>query len=245
MKKMIQAILMIISILLSGCAAKSISSNADYMNSTEYQQKQTLKKSLFSGKNAPSDQDVQKILNSKLVIPKKIKLAIIKLKSDQVFLDYWSRYRQSGMSSKAFALDEELISGFIAALKKSGRIADISILPNLLIGEEISFDAFRIAALRSQADMMLILKPESFIDYRYNIFSANEAKSIATSESILIDVRTGLIPFSSIVSDQFIEKHNKDDYSMDETMLRSRQLSEGKAMKKTAEDLVQFFNSAR
>jgi len=236
--------LFVMSILsLMGCAHR-VATNSDYMASQDYQNRDQLKKSLLNGANLPSETEVQKILNSRVVIPRKSKLAIIKLKSDQIMMDSFYYHRNSSeVSASAFILDEKIVQEFVGQLKKSNRIADIMLLPKFLIGDEVKFDLYRLAAIRAQADLFLILKPETFVDWRYNILEPNQAKAYATVEAVLVDTRTGVIPFSSVVTESDTQKKISDDYSMDETIKRTKQQAESKALVKIAESLTQFLAS--
>jgi uncharacterized ubiquitin-like protein YukD len=231
-------------LILAGCAHNKVSTSPDYMNSEDNKHKSQLKASLFSGAAALNDQQVQNLLTSKIILPKKPKLVIIRLSPSQYSYDIYYRNEQS-FNSKAFSLNEINTQGFIKILTDSKIFSDVSILPNFMIMNESNFEILRTAALRAQADLALITKTETFTDWQFNFSTSNHAKALATVESIIIDTRTGTVPFSSITSEIATENKREEDYGMNDTMNRAKSVAEGAALNKTSEDFVNFLKLIR
>lgn len=231
-------------LLLGACSTPKVSTSPDYMTSENYKNKPQLKTSLFNGAAPLNDQQIQKLLTSKMTISKKPKLVIIKLTTNQYTYDQYYRTEQS-FNSKSFLLNEYNTNGFIKTLLDSKIFTDVSILPNFMIMNESNFEILRTAALRAQADLALITKTEVFTDWQFKLVTGNEAKAMATVESIIIDTRTGTVPFTSISSEIVTENKNQEDYDMNETMNRAKAIAEGAALKKTSEDLVNFIKQIR
>jgi hypothetical protein len=60
---------------------------------------------------------------------------------------------------------------------------------------------------------------------------------------VLLDVRTGLVPFTRVVSRQRLELKQPTDLDLSETMRRAEQTSAAETLKAAAEDLVGFVKS--
>ena len=88
----------------------------------------------------------------------------------------------------------------------------VSIIPDLLISQNPTFVNIREAAVRTQADIVAIYSITSEIYSKQKVFSPDIIKAFATIEFMLLDVRTGLIPFSTIVTNDFQSKRQKDDF---------------------------------
>lgn len=81
----------------------------------------------------------------------------------------------------------------------------------MMISGNPSLTELREATVRLQADMLMVFYITSDIYYKYKMFKEDEAKAFATTETILMDIRTGVIPHSSIVtSEKFIKKGQQD-----------------------------------
>ena len=232
------------TLLLGACSTSRVSTSPEYMTNENYKNKPQLKTSLFNGSTPLNDQQIQKLLSSKITISKKPKLVIIKLTSNQYSYDKYYRTEQS-FNQKSFLLDEYNTNGFIKNLLDSKIFTDVSILPNFMIMNESNFETLRTTALRAQADLALITKTEVFTDWQFNFVTTHQAKAMATVESIIIDTRTGTVPFTSINSEIVTENKNQDDYDMNETMNRAKSIAEGAALKKTSEDLVNFIKQIK
>jgi len=57
---------------------------------------------------------------------------------------------------------------------------------------------------------------------------------------VLLDVRTGLVPFTRVVSRERLELKQSADLDLSETMRRAEQASAAEALKVAADDLVGF-----
>jgi hypothetical protein len=63
-----------------------------------------------------------------------------------------------------------------------------------------SIPVLREAAVRMQADLLVVFRITSDVYYKYVVFAKNKVKVYSTSEAVLLDVRTGLVPFTRIVT---------------------------------------------
>jgi hypothetical protein len=61
---------------------------------------------------------------------------------------------------------------------------------------------------------------------------------------VLLDVRTGLVPFTRVVSRERLELKRAEDLDLSETMRRAEQLAAAEALQSAAADLVSFLKAA-
>jgi hypothetical protein len=71
----------------------------------------------------------------------------------------------------------------------------------------------REASVRLQSDILLVYSTTSDIYYHSKIIKKDEVKAFATTELFLLDIRTGLIPFSTVVTKDFVAKEIKGELS--------------------------------
>ena len=241
--------LLLTLICLFGCSSSAqFASSAGYMKDREYQRRDELKYSLF-GNNPQtiSEQDIQKVLNSKIILSKKIRLGVIKLESNSTYTSnqWYMGSPLTLMNNKAFILNEELKNQFFGTLKKSGRIRDITLLPSMMIPAPMTVPALRESAVRMQVDLLLVLRSENLADYEFMPFWIKDtAKTVSTVEAILLDSGTGAIPFTSIATDSAVLKEKSSDLNRFELIKKSSEEAETKALITIANNLSKFIQEA-
>jgi len=105
---------------------------------------------------------------------------------------------------------------------------------------QVSIPVLREAAVRLQADLLLVFRLGSDTYSQYRAFAKDKVKAYSTCEVVLLDVRTGLVPFTRVVSRERLELKQTTDLDLSETMRRAEQASAIDALKAAAEDLVRF-----
>jgi hypothetical protein len=91
-----------------------------------------------------------------------------------------------------------------------------------------------------QADLLVVYRIGTDTYSQDRIFSKDKAKAYGTCEMVLLDVRTGLVPFTKVVSRESLELKQNTDLDIYETMRRAEQTAAAAALKAAAEDLVTF-----
>jgi hypothetical protein len=94
-----------------------------------------------------------------------------------------------------------------------------------------------------QADLLLVFRVSSDTYSQYRAFTKDKVKAYSTCELVLLDVRTGLVPFTRVVSRERVELKQPTDFDLTETMQRAEQAAAAEALKIAAEDLVTFIKS--
>jgi len=177
-----------------------------------------LTQSLFNDKASTiSEEGIQKILDGNFKLPSKMRVAIVKLQSPQQKRSYWN---WSWNDEEYLKTEQSYIDLFAEKFKQSDKVSKVSIIPDLLISKTPSFTSIREAAVRMQADVVVVYSIASDIYSKYKIFSKDDIKAFATTQLILLDVRTGLIPFSSIITKDVLSQKKKEELNQSEAYAR-------------------------
>ena len=72
---------------------------------------------------------------------------------------------------------------------------------------------------------------------------SEKARQLVAEGAVLLDVRTGLVPFTRVISRERLESKQSADLDLAETMRRAEQASAIEALKTAAENLVRFVKS--
>ena len=174
--------------------------------------------SLFNDKNsAVSEENIQKILDGTYHLPAQLRVAIIRLEGNAQQKNYYWNYRSDEQYLKT---QQSYLDLFVEKFKQSPRVTNVSIVPELLISKSPSFTNIREAAVRMQADVVVVYSVSSDLYAKYKFFSKTDIKAFATTQLIVLDVRTGLIPFSTIVTRDALSQKTKEE--LDNTEAASR-----------------------
>lgn len=115
---------------------------------------------------------------------------------------------------------QQYLDLFSEKFKTSPRVKSITAIPDLLISQNPTFTTIREAAVRTQSDIVVIYSITGDIYSQYKLFSKTDIKAFATTQLIILDVRTGLIPFTTIVTKDFKDKRNASDLNDNEALNR-------------------------
>jgi hypothetical protein len=187
--------------------------------------------SLFSGDAAVlSDEAIRSILDYKYLPPAQSRIALLPFGRE-----LWSQW-----SEELSLSTETMKSDVIDRLLRSPKIYDASYLPSILIPESRTVPHLREAAARYQADLLLVYRSYCRSFERYRVFSADESRAFCGVEAVLLDTRTGLVPFTSIASHSFSVKKNDEDMNFRETILKAQLAATAEALSKASGEVVRF-----
>ena len=161
------------------------------------QEATTLTESLFEFKEATlSEAAIQQILASEIELPSDARLALLSYGSTSSY-----NYRYNFRNTEGYMkLQQEYIDILETKLEDTERLEKIILMPKLLIGSKPTIFTLREAAVRLQADLLLVFSVNSDVYYDYKFLKKNEVKAFATCEALLLDIKTGIIPFSEVVT---------------------------------------------
>ena len=193
-----------------------------------------LAESLFKEDQALlSNDDLKTILGSPVVLPERAKLAVVRFGR----MPYWW-----GWSEEFMRANEAIDSEFLGTLRNAHRLRDVAYMPSLVMPPVFTVPHVRQAAARLQADLVLIYRTSTSSYDQQRWFRAKRTKAYSTVEAVLLDTRTGVIPFSTVVNERFAAAESKKDYGFDETVARAEQQAIGRAWRRVADEAVAFLD---
>lgn len=168
--------------------------------------------SLFEDKTATiSEENIQKILDGTYQLPERLRVAIIKLDGRKSYL--WN-------DEDYLKTEQSYIDTLTKGAQKSGRITSIHSIPQLLLSANPTFTNIREAGVRMQADVILIFSTTGDLYRNYKFLSKTDLEAFATTQLLALDVRTGLIPFSTIVTKDFVSQKQETELNTEEAQQR-------------------------
>ena len=223
--------------------AKTSTDDTRYRNFQEskFEQKQeTITQSLFNAKESTiSEEDIQRLLDGKIKIPKKARIAVLNLNAT---LNHYHRYYYQN-DEEEMKLQRQNFELLKEKLLTTDRADKVFLMPNMLINKTPTLTQLREAAVRMQADMLLIFHLRSDLYYKYKMLKKNEVKAFASCEALLMDIRTGVIPFSNVKTEDVLIKKVEDDFNNDETRQRAISDATKKTLNGFGDELVNYFKN--
>ena len=140
-----------------------------------------------------ADEAIARILDASSRLPDRTEIALL-------HLDHRSAGRFWGFGPYWTAITPTTHQGLTdkvaAALRTSERIARAADLPSFLLPEKPAVGHLREAASRFQADAVFIYRTDCQAYSRNRFLRADQVKAFCMAESVLLDVRSGLVPFA-------------------------------------------------
>lgn len=177
------------------------------------------------------DKKIKELLHYKIKLPRKNRIAILKLSSD----NNWRFY-----SNDFTVLNDSLVDQLIKKLRGSSRVYDASFLPAMLVPEKRTVPVLREAAARFQADLLLAYRSSCNSYQKYRIFKANVTKSYCSIEAVLLDVRSGIIAKSVVSTENFSAPIKEEDTNFDETIKKAELEAVSKALGEVATEIIAY-----
>lgn len=150
-----------------------------------------------------------------------------------------------GWSDELARAGAEVQLNLVKTLRASPLVYDASYLPSLLVPEKKTVGRYREAAARYQADLLLIYRSTCQSYEKYRFLSADKTKSYCSIEAVLLDTRTGIVPFTTLVSQNFSAQKNETDLNFDETIRRVELTAMRDALTVVAQEIVTFLAKSR
>ena len=109
-----------------------------------------------------------------------------------------------------------------------------------MISSAPNITSMRETAVRLQADLLLVFSVTSDLYYKYRVFSKDEAKAFATTECMLMDIRTALVPFSTIITRDHFAKKTDADANLEELRKRTERMAIMQTLTETGNRVVEY-----
>lgn len=218
-------------LIVSGCAGVTSMDRPDSYYQYQSQERHTPG---FQAEGNLVDEDIDRLIAHRLELPPLNRIAVLKLSTDS----YWRFY-----SNDFSVLSDKIVTNFIGTLRSSPRVYDASFLPAMLIPEQRSVNFLREAAARFQADLLLTYRSSCQNFEKYRFIKADETQAYCTVEALLLDVRTGIVPFTSVTSQQFQAAANDSDMNFQETVKKAELEALAKALHEVADNIVKYLEN--
>lgn len=185
-----------------------------------------------------SDQDIARILTARVEVPASMRIAVLHLAHEGI--DEWPwRVMEDRQNDLRAALQPVL------KLLDNARVVDVSFLPGFLLPDQPSIPLIREAAARYQADWVLVVRTSSRGHRRDRLFAKDLARAYCEAECVVLDVRTGTIPFTSVAQGEASVTKTDEEYSLSETAFRAEKEAIAKAMAENVTGLLSFLERVK
>jgi hypothetical protein len=230
-----------ISFIGIGCGTPRI------MSEREYQERPQIQTSLFRGdQDFVSEDAVQKILSSKIQFRSKVKVAIFKYDGSEEEHFAITNYGYYYWRSEAYIkLQQRLLDTLQSLLLSSGRVSEATVLPSMLVPKQPTITMLRQAAVRLQADVLLVFRITSDVYYDVLLFEKDKIKAYSTCEVLFFDTRTGIIPFTTVASRDLLTRRLSEEIDKQEAMKRAQEEASLQAIAAVGNEVAGFFKQVQ
>lgn len=192
---------------------------------------ETSQVSLFAGDSSVlSDDAIASILAYPYQPPALSRIAVMPLGGD-----VWSSW-----SEELALTSEKMQRDVLQKLQASSKVYDASYLPSILVPQNRTVPYLREAAARYQADLLLVYRSYCQAFGKYRLFGADQSRAYCGVEAVLLDTRTGLVPFTTVANHSFDVVENDSDTNFRETQLRGQLNATATALAQVSEEIVRF-----
>ena len=237
--------ILLISILLSlaGCATTPISDiKAVNTHVSRIAPTSEITESLFGSDTAIlSNEAVKEILEGSIKFPASPTIAVLQFGKNNSAIRYygWSYFR----SEEYMDIQQKYVETLLKDIKEVNSVKKVKLVPKMMISDPMSLPKMREAAVRLQAHLLLIYNLKSDIFEKYRLFKKDEFKAYANCEAVLLDTRTGIIPFSTIVTKRHFTKKASSDTDINESRKRAVTEVSAKCLADISKQVSEFLNS--
>ena len=123
-------------------------------------------------------------------------------------------------------------------LKSSPQLTEVRFLPSLLVPEKRTVPYLREAAARIQADLLFVYTARIQSYRRDRFLKSDEVRAQCVAESVVLDVRTGIVVHTARATENIAMKKAPADLNFSETIARAQSEARGKAVLSLANALI-------
>jgi hypothetical protein len=209
------------------------------MNKMGNPSRQVITESLFNDKDRTlSEENIKTLLDGKLILPDTLRVAVFKVGMNNHFYSNMLYSRNYEVSIKG---QQNLFDSLATSLKQNVRIEQVHSIPTMMLSTYPNITQLREASVRLQSDILIVYSTTSDIYYHQKIIKKDEIKAFATTELFVLDVRTSLIPFSTVVTKDYIAKEIKGELNA-ETRKRAEQEATLQTLMEIGEQVKKFLS---
>ncbi len=218
----------VVAVFVVGCSSPAMHNDLmDYVP----RETQTSESLFDTDRQSLQTESIEKILGATVRVPRPARLAVLRFGRDRPWISY---------SKDVTQLTQDVQKDFVKKLQQCKRLSKASLLPSLMTPKRQSFPHLREAAARYQADLLLVYRSTSRVYAKQKFLRPDEVKAQCVVEAILLDVRTGLVPFTSVSVQAFTTQEAKSDFEYLETRDRAELEAVAKGLATIAAETVKF-----
>lgn len=180
------------------------------------------------------DSTVGKLLSAKVNLPDRIRVGFLELRSTE---GPWNWLDPNN------GMNQELADSVEQALARIPRIARATVLPRLVVGERPTIARLRDGSARLQTDLLLVYRPSCQIYSRQPFFGSTDYRAVCTLETVVLDVRSGVLPLSSVVTRGVEAEKRHGDYSDSDRIQRAELAAVTLALAQNVNELGSYLAS--
>lgn len=226
-----------LALVLAGCHFTSSGIDQDPLGRLTYSTRLADEpESLFPSDIAVlNDSAIKRILNYHVTLPRAGRLAVLQL-SDQRTV-WW---RESEDFSR---LNQELSDSMLTALRRSPRISRAAVLPTMMVPRQRTIPFLREAAARYQADLLLGYRTNCALYRRWRFLKRPQYRTVCSVEAILLDTRSGIVPFTVVTTRAKIFERRKPDFETREAIIKAQFQATQEALADVATQVGDFLGT--
>jgi hypothetical protein len=220
--------------VMAGCGMKKVTAPPapDGYQGIVASDNDRLQESLFKGDLAVlSNQDIERILGARLVMDDRHRLAVLRLNPRFTW------------SEELADLETQNSERFLQTLRSAKQLTQVRLMPALLVPEKQTVPYLREAAARFQADLLLVYATRVQTFRQYRVIGSDEVRARCIVDSVLLDVRTGIVVHSAQVGESVAAKKAPGELNFSETVAKAEANASGKALLKVADGVVAYINA--
>jgi len=188
-----------------------------------------LQESLFKGdQEILSNQDIERILSAHITLADRHRLAVLGLNP------------HADWSAELADLEAQHSERFLQTLRSVTQLTQVRFMPTLLVPEKRTVPYLREAAARFQADLLLVYSTRIQTFRRDRLIGTDEVRARCLAESVLLDVRTGIVAHTARTVEGIAAKKSPGDLNFSETVAKAESDATGKALLKLADTVVAY-----
>jgi hypothetical protein len=203
--------------------------------------------SVFYSNDNLRDVSAATVMQSKIKLPSKVKIAVIKLQVDDDPDDYRSFQIKRDISAHSKNQTSDFLLDLLNEAPENFRRHEFSsfLVPKSLIPNVATVKSIQILGTTLHADLVLVIDSRNDKFREKEVVKQTEVLSTASADTYLIDMRTGVILSShTYTRDSFLQKSN-EDLTVYNTLDRARSVGEKKIFKKLVSDMRDEVDNVR
>ena len=158
------------------------------------------------------------LMNIEAAIPDNARIAVVQVPSVS---QRWS-YSSFGLSEDEFQMKQAWLDTLRTQLIAGGA-EEVKLVPTILVPTKPTVEALREVGVLLQADAVLVFQVTSDVFQNYRLFRDDQLKVYASCEALILDTRTGLIPFTTLITRDYFTQRQDDDLNDSDARRRAEQ----------------------